>query len=64
MSDEVRSPCVKKCSLNNANLCTGCGRKLHEIISWESADNETRARIVREAALRKDELKKREGTPR
>lgn len=58
MSDAVPSPCVKKCSLNSQRLCTGCGRRLDEIIVWESADDETRAKIVRAAARRKHELRK------
>jgi predicted Fe-S protein YdhL (DUF1289 family) len=49
---EVRSPCIKKCSLDQNNICTGCHRRIDEIILWPDADNSVRRKII-EAAERR-----------
>jgi predicted Fe-S protein YdhL (DUF1289 family) len=37
MTDEVeniQSPCVRNCCLNEDDICLGCRRSLSEIIAW------------------------------
>jgi predicted Fe-S protein YdhL (DUF1289 family) len=43
---EIESPCIKKCALNEENICTGCFRTIQEIITWPSTDDETKRRIA------------------
>lgn len=50
--DKVKSPCIKKCSLDQNNICTGCYRSIEEIISWTDADNSIRRKILKAAKLR------------
>ncbi|WP_270936027.1 DUF1289 domain-containing protein [Falsiroseomonas oryzae] len=50
----VRSPCVKLCVLDAANVCEGCGRSLDEIAAWPAADEATRRAILARAAARRD----------
>jgi hypothetical protein len=34
MNDYITSPCSKKCTLNEQNICTGCFRSKREILDW------------------------------
>jgi len=38
----VISPCIRKCCLNEQDVCLGCFRSLAEITGWADADNVTR----------------------
>jgi len=40
------SPCVRNCCLNNDDICLGCFRHLNEITGWQKASNETKAEIL------------------
>jgi len=44
--EEIKSPCIKKCALNEKNICTGCFRTIQEIITWSSADDQTKREIT------------------
>ncbi|KAB0547266.1 DUF1289 domain-containing protein [Pseudomonas argentinensis] len=45
----VASPCRRRCCLNQAERCLGCGRLLAEILEWGNADDERR-RVIRALA--------------
>lgn len=38
----VASPCRRRCCLNEADRCLGCGRLLAEILEWGTASEERR----------------------
>jgi predicted Fe-S protein YdhL (DUF1289 family) len=50
---EVRSPCVKKCSLDRNKICPECYRSIDEIVSWRDADNFMKRTILEAAKLRR-----------
>lgn len=50
---QVRSPCVRQCCLDDANVCLGCLRTLDEILAWGAASNEERDQILMEVARRR-----------
>lgn len=50
--DDVRSPCNRVCSLDERQVCVGCGRSRDEIGQWSCSDPATRAMIVARAAAR------------
>ena len=52
MTNEVTSPCVKVCRLNDSGDCLGCGRTRDEIGSWMRASNEEKAWILEAATAR------------
>lgn len=54
----VKSPCVKKCSLDKERVCPECLRTIDEIISWPGADDETRKKILQAAKLRRGRFNK------
>lgn len=45
----VASPCRRRCCLNEAERCLGCGRLLVEILEWGNASDERR-RVIRDLA--------------
>jgi predicted Fe-S protein YdhL (DUF1289 family) len=42
----VRSPCVSICSLDDADVCTGCQRTVAEITGWSRMDNPARRAVL------------------
>ena len=54
--DSVESPCVRRCTLDDADLCVGCGRTLEEILNWVAAPAERKIEIRALAAGRLDQL--------
>jgi predicted Fe-S protein YdhL (DUF1289 family) len=55
----VKSPCVRKCTLDDDDVCVGCFRKLEEICAWGGASNEQRQQILNQVAIRRSETAKR-----
>jgi predicted Fe-S protein YdhL (DUF1289 family) len=49
----LRSPCVRNCCLDDADVCLGCCRALGEIMEWAMADPHRRAAILANAARRR-----------
>ena len=50
---EVKSPCIKRCSLDRNNICPQCFRSIEEIVSWPDADNLRRLAILEASKLRR-----------
>jgi predicted Fe-S protein YdhL (DUF1289 family) len=57
VKDEVKSPCVKKCSLDRNKICPACNRSIDEIVSWRAADDSMKRKIL-EAAKRRRSLRR------
>ena len=43
---DVPSPCIDVCTLDDDELCVGCGRHIEEIAAWGSAASALRLRIA------------------
>ena len=50
--DDITSPCVRNCCLDDQDICLGCHRTLEEITAWGEADNARRRAICEAAAER------------
>ncbi|MDN4143651.1 DUF1289 domain-containing protein [Pseudomonas solani] len=46
------SPCIRRCCLDDADVCVGCGRTLGEILEWNEAGADRRWQILEQAAQR------------
>ena len=57
-SDNVASPCVRNCCLDDDNVCLGCGRSLDEIVSWSTADDSEKRAILNRSRLRAAERRR------
>lgn len=51
-TDNVPSPCVRNCCLDEDDVCLGCFRTMSEIIAWGRASNEERKIILASAKQR------------
>ena len=50
--DDVPSPCIRTCCLDDDEICIGCGRSLAEIVDWNEAEPVEKRRICERARLR------------
>jgi len=55
---KVESPCIRKCCLNENDICLGCFRSLIEITQWSIVDEETRLQFLKNSIERKNKQKK------
>lgn len=47
MTDEqVKSPCISVCMLNNDDVCEGCYRTVKEITDWTELCNEQKQAVM------------------
>jgi hypothetical protein len=51
----VESPCIRKCTLDDNDICVGCFRSLDEICAWGGASNTQRHQIITQAIVRRKE---------
>lgn len=51
--DNISSPCVKNCCLNEQDICLGCYRTLDEILSWYKAKPDEKIQILKNCEQRK-----------
>jgi predicted Fe-S protein YdhL (DUF1289 family) len=49
---EVESPCIRMCTLDDRNVCIGCWRSLDEIVSWGQLTSTERTRVLEQARRR------------
>lgn len=52
IEDVVVSPCVRVCTLDDDDVCLGCGRTLAEIKAWGGSDPDGRREILKSAEAR------------
>jgi predicted Fe-S protein YdhL (DUF1289 family) len=46
LSDEVASPCIGVCALDENDLCLGCYRTVQEITDWWRLDADGRRAVI------------------
>ena len=44
--NRLSSPCIRKCCLNDDNICLGCFRSINEITLWTQVDEKTRRHFL------------------
>lgn len=52
-SVRVESPCIRKCTLGDDDICVGCFRSLDEICAWGGASNNQRREMLELAIARR-----------
>ena len=55
----IASPCIRQCTLNDDDVCVGCGRHLEEIKQWTVVDPERQLQIINAAEQRLKNLHRR-----
>ncbi len=55
--EEVQSPCISVCNMNEATgLCLGCYRTLEEIEKWWELDKAQKQELMQKVGLREAQL--------
>ena len=58
MRETISSPCVRKCCLDEADVCVGCGRNIDEICNWTKFSEQQRLALIDVAKKRIEKDKK------
>lgn len=56
--NEIESPCVRNCCLNDDDICLGCFRHMNEIMAWRQLDETTKKTIINQCQERRKKLSK------
>ncbi len=57
--DPAPSPCIRHCTLDEQDMCVGCGRMLGEIMEWAASATERKVAIRSAAAMRLEQRRLR-----
>lgn len=50
--DEIKSPCISVCALNDDGVCIGCWRDVEEIAGWREFSNPQKQEVLKKAVAR------------
>ena len=48
----IEKPCIRKCALNENEICTGCYRTFDEMRLWHKSTDIEKKKILQKAKLR------------
>lgn len=54
---QIASPCVRNCCLNENDICLGCFRNINEIVGWANASREEKEAVLLDCQQRRILLK-------
>ncbi|MCW8848191.1 MAG: DUF1289 domain-containing protein [Sedimenticola sp.] len=57
LEEAIASPCVRMCTLDDDDICIGCGRSLEEIKQWTSYSPRVRVAKLIICRQRRDQRK-------
>ena len=52
MTKTMKSPCIRMCTLNESDICLGCGRMVNEITSWTNYTDSHRDELIKRSRER------------
>jgi len=53
----IDNPCIRRCTLNEEDICLGCFRSFDDMRQWHKASREEKTQILLTADKRKEEHK-------
>jgi len=56
MSD-INKPCIRKCCLNEDEVCLGCFRTFNDMLVWNKASNQDKKEMLEKAEMRKKNMR-------
>lgn len=48
----INRPCVRKCSLNEEDICLGCFRTFNDMLVWNKASEKEKEEMLKKAQQR------------
>ena len=58
MTSTIEKPCIKKCFLDEYEVCTGCFRTFSDMKVWRKATRDEKSQMLLEAKKRKEAYQK------
>jgi predicted Fe-S protein YdhL (DUF1289 family) len=55
MSLNIDSPCLKKCELDENNVCLGCFRTFDDMCCWHNSNDDEKIKMLYLAKMRQNE---------
>lgn len=55
---ELASPCVRNCCLDQQDVCLGCFRHIDEIMAWRQLDDRAKKDVLHQCLQRKEQHEK------
>lgn len=52
--EEVASPCVRNCCLNEQDICLGCFRHMDEIMAWQKLNVRAKKEVLNQCLKRQE----------
>lgn len=56
--EEVASPCVRNCCLNEQDVCLGCFRNIDEIMAWSKLNVAAKKEVLSQCQQRQQQFGK------
>lgn len=53
--EEVASPCIRNCCLDQHDVCLGCYRHMDEIMAWQRLNVKAKLTVLNQCRLRKEQ---------
>jgi len=53
-NNEIQSPCISNCCLDEHDICLGCFRHVDEITGWHTADSNRRLEVLNNCKKRRE----------
>ena len=58
VDEEVKSPCISVCVLDENDICEGCYRSAQEITDWSELSSQQKKTVMVEVGVRYKQLNK------
>lgn len=53
IKENIESPCIRNCCLDESDICVGCFRSLDEILEWSKASENDKKMILLKTQTRR-----------
>lgn len=57
LDNKISSPCVRKCCLNEQDVCLGCFRHIDEIVGWSKMTESEKRKTLEKCDIREQKEK-------
>jgi len=55
LTQKIKKPCIRQCSLNEEDVCLGCFRTFDDMLQWNKVNTEEKMKMLEMAEQRRKE---------
>ena len=60
----INKPCIRRCCLNEEDVCLGCFRTFDDMLQWNKANSTEKTKMLQMAEQRKNEHNSKSISPK